>query len=363
MTRRPLWLRLKRLGTTKTSCLGGVLLLISLLSACSPTSEPPDHTQANFHNNYPGREPHWRDLVGWAWDRLTGPTIVHNDNAVPWQPVDPKLFNTRHDGIRVTWLGHASVLIEMADKRLLTDPFFSQRASPVQWLGPKRHKALPIAVEKLPHIDAVLISHNHHDHLDPASLLALQKQSGGPPTFFVPAGDGPWLRALGLSQVIEQRWWQSTTLDGLRLHFVPVQHWSRHFMERSRNESLWGGYVLDDGQQKLLFAGDTGYSKDFLDIRQRLGTMDVALLPIGAYLPRPLTQRQHISPDEAVKIAIDVGARVSLPVHWGTLVLSNERIEQPPEDLLKARQAAGMAAHRFPLWGIGESVVISAKAR
>lgn len=335
-------------------------LLLGSMSACSPS--PPD-ADSGFQNNYPGREPQWQDLIGWAWDRLTGPAIVHNDAAVPWQAIDPERFKTAANGLRVTWLGHATVLVEMAGKRLLTDPFFSERASPVQWLGPTRHKALPIAVADLPHIDAVLISHNHHDHLDPASLLALQHQAGGPAIFYVPAGDGAWLRELGLTQVVEMHWWQIKALDGLRIHFVPVQHWSRHFLKRARNESLWGGFVLQSAEQQLLFAGDTGYSKDFRDIRQRLGAMDVALLPIGAYLPRPLTQRQHISPDEAVTIAHDVGARVSLPIHWGTLVLSNERIEQPAEDLALARQAANLPAARFPVWGIGESVVISDKPR
>lgn len=331
------------------------IVLLSALGACSPAPN-----EDSFHNNYPGREPHWQDLLGWAWNRLTEPAIVHTDKAVPWQVVDPELFNTAVDGIRVTWLGHATVLVEMDGKRLITDPFFSERASPVQWLGPKRKKALPIAVDQLPHIDAVMISHNHHDHLDTASLLALQTQIGGPPIFYVPSGDGPWLRELGLTRVIEQRWWQSNSLGRLRLYFVPVQHWSRHLLKRSRNKSLWGGFVVDDGRQKLLYAGDTGYSKDFKDIHQRFGAMDLALLPIGAYLPRPLTQRQHISPIEAIQIAQDVEAKVSLGVHWGTLVLSNERIEQPAEDLIKARTASGMAEAHFPLWGIGDSVIIPA---
>lgn len=308
-----------------------------------------------FHNNYPGREPQAPDLLRWAWERMTGPAIAHDPAAVPWQAVDLARLASPPQGPRVTWLGHATVLIEVGGLRVLTDPFLTERASPLGWIGPERRKPLPLALTDLPHIDVVLISHNHHDHLDPASLLQLARQPGGAPRVIVPQGDAEWLSRRGVPRVEAMSWWQQHALGAVTLTFVPVQHWSRHFMERGRDESLWGGYVLAVPGWQALFAGDTGYSQDFHDIRQRLGAMDLALLPIGAYQPRWLTRRQHIDPAEAMQIHQDLGARMSLGIHWGTLVLSDEPVQQPQYDLATARQQAGVAETAFPVWAIGET--------
>ncbi len=308
-----------------------------------------------YQNNFPGREPQARDLLRWAWERLTGPDIPHDVAAVPWQAVDLARLATPAAGPRVTWLGHATVLIEIGGLRILTDAFLTERLSPLRWIAPPRRKPLPLALADLPHIDLVLISHNHHDHLDLASLEHLARQPGGPPRVVVPQGDAEWLSRRGIPQVEAMSWWQQKTIGTLTLTFVPVQHWSRHFMARGRDESLWGGYVLAVPGWQLLFAGDTGYSPDFRDIQQRLGNMDLALLPIGAYQPRWLTRRQHIDPAEAVQIHQDLGARMSLGIHWGTLVLSDEPIQQPPLDLASARQQAGIAEAAFPVWAIGET--------
>lgn len=315
---------------------------------------------AGYENNYPGREPEMRDLWGWAVNKLTDPPIAHDVRQVPWQPVDVARLTQPAPGLRFTWLGHASVLIEVDGLRIVTDPFFSERASPFSWLGPKRQTPLPIAVKDLPHIDVVLISHNHHDHLDPASLEQLMRQAGGPPLVLVPAGDAAWLTKRGIAPVQDRQWWQRSDhvgLDGeaVSITFVPVQHWSRHLLEQARNDSLWGGYVIRGRAGQVLFAGDSGYSADFKDMRQRLGPLDVALLPIGAYLPRPLTQRQHMDPTQALQVHQDVEATLSLPIHWGTLILSNEPIQQPAQDLRTALEAAGVPASAFPVWAIGET--------
>lgn len=335
------------------------ILLPLMLGGCAHRVPAPDapahHTAGGFRNNHPGREPQATDLIRWAWNRLTGPAIRHDPAAVPWQAVDTQRLRTTAGTPRVTWLGHATVLIEAGGQRVLTDPFLFERASPLAWLGPKRRTPLPLALADLPRIDAVLISHNHHDHLDVASLRALAAQPGGAPRVLVPLGDAGWLRAAGLPGVEEMDWWQSLSLGTITLTFVPVQHWSQHFFERRRDRSLWGGFVLSTPGWQALFAGDTGYSPDFREIRRRLGAMDLALLPIGAYQPRWLTRRQHIDPAEALQIHRDLDATLSLGIHWGTLVLSDEPIQQPAQDLVSARAQAGVTEAEFPIWAIGET--------
>ncbi|MES3040816.1 MAG: MBL fold metallo-hydrolase [Pseudomonadota bacterium] len=336
------------------------LLLILSLSGCQThnanyNSSKPHHTPDGFHNNYPGREPDMGDFFRWQWNRLFREAPEHRAELVPWQAIDPSQLNTTQ-GLSATWLGHATVLLNSAGVRVLTDPIFSERASPLSWLGPKRLTALPIAPKKLPFVDAVVISHNHYDHLDLPSLRQLNAQIGGSPLFIVPLGNAALLQQEGILNVKELDWWDSITLrDGMRITLVPTQHWSKRRLLGDRNEALWGGYVLQHQGRQALFVGDTGYSKDFSDIHARFGDMNFAMIPIGAYAPRDFMQRQHIDPAEAVKIHQDTKARLSLGIHWGTFILTDEAIQQPPLDLAVALQKAGVAAAQFPRWAIGET--------
>ncbi len=339
-----------------------LLLLASLagLSGCQTHNAQYDsskahHTPEGFHNNYPGREPDMGDFFRWQWNRLLRDEPEQRADLVPWQAVDLAQLNTTQ-GLSATWLGHATVLLNSAGVRVLTDPIFSERASPVSWLGPKRLTALPVDPARLPFVDAVVISHNHYDHLDLPSLRLLNAQAGGPPLFIVPLGNAALLQSEGITHVKELDWWSSVTLkDGLRITLVPTQHWSKRRLLGDRNEALWGGYVLQHQGRQAFFAGDTGYSKDFADIHARFGAMDFAMIPIGAYAPRDFMQRQHIDPAEAVRIHQDVQARLSLGIHWGTFILTDEAIQQPPLDLAVALQKAGVAAAQFPRWAIGET--------
>lgn len=339
------------------------LLLILSLSGCQThnanyNSSKPHHTPEGFHNNYPGREPDMGDFFRWQWNRLFREVPEHRAELVPWQAVDPSQLSTTQ-GMSATWLGHATVLLNSAGVRVLTDPIFSERASPLSWLGPKRLTALPIAPKKLPFVDAVVISHNHYDHLDLPSLRQLNAQAGGSPLFIVPLGNAALLRQEGILNVKELDWWDSITLrDGMRITLVPTQHWSKRRLLGDRNEALWGGYVLQHQGKQALFVGDTGYSKDFSDIHARFGDMNFAMIPIGAYAPRDFMQRQHIDPAEAVKIHQDTKARLSLGIHWGTFILTDEAIQQPTLDLAVALQKAGVAAAQFPRWAIGETLQI-----
>ena len=182
------------------------------------------------------------------------------------------------------WLGHASVLLQAGGSNLLFDPVFSERASPFAFVGSKRHNPPPIAAKDLPYIDAVFISHNHCDHLDKASVLTLSQQPGGSPRLFVPLGLATWFKDLGMSNVVELDWWDKGRMSGVDIHFVPAHHWrARGLLDK--NKSLWGGWIVTTADGRFYFAGDTGWSEDFVNIGQCFPGIDVAAIPIGAYAP------------------------------------------------------------------------------
>ena len=259
--------------------------------------------------------------------------------------------------LSVTWIGHATALLRIGGMNVLTDPNFSERASPVSWAGPKRQVPTPYAIDQLPHIDAVLISHNHYDHLDEASVLALNQQAGGPPLFLVPAGLGPWFAERGITSVRSLEWWQSERLGPLTVHAVPAHHWSARGLT-DRNRSHWAGWVVQGAGKSAYFAGDTGYSQDFTVIGEKLGPFDLALLPVGAYEPRDFMREQHIDPSEAVAIHRDVRAKVSVGIHWGTFDMADEALDAPLTELPRARQQAGLPDSAFRLLTHGETLVL-----
>ena len=265
----------------------------------------------------------------------------------------------------LTWIGHASSLVQMGGLNLLLDPVFSQRASPVGFAGPKRHVPPGLAIAELPHIDVVLISHNHYDHLDDASVRALAAQAGGPPLYVVPLGIKAWLAARGISRAVELDWWQSIRVgrdDSVEIVFTPSQHWSSRSLG-DRMETLWGGYAVFAPEFQLYFAGDTAYSKDFADIHARFAArhggaaqgFDLALIPIGAYEPRWFMHEQHVDPAEAVQIHLDLVARHSIGVHWGVFELTDEALDEPPQALAEARAARGVADDAFAVMAVGET--------
>ncbi|MCS6945282.1 MAG: MBL fold metallo-hydrolase [Sutterellaceae bacterium] len=268
-------------------------------------------------------------------------------------PVAPDLALLRADGnhFAVTWIGHATALVRIGAVNVLTDPHFSARASPVQWAGPKRHQPPGVALADLPRIDIVLISHNHYDHLDEASVRALAAQPGGPPLFVVPLGIERWLSEVGITNARALDWWEHTEAAGVTIHLTPAQHWSRRTL-RDANTTLWGGFVIEGmaggALRRVYFAGDTGYSEPlFRAIGARFAPIDLALLPIGGYEPRWFMRAQHVDPEEAVRIHRDVGARRSLGVHWGTFQLTDEPLDQAVHDLAVARQRLGLDPDAF----------------
>ena len=229
--------------------------------------------------------------------------------------------------IHITSIGHATVLIQARNLNILTDPQLSDRASPVSFAGPTRIRKPGLTLDELPQIHYVVVSHNHYDHLDLPSLVALHKKFK--PVFVVPLGNGALLRDVGLDSVIELDWWQSHQ----EITLVPVQHWSaRGVMDR--NESLWGGFVFSLAQKKIFFAGDTGYGPHFKMIREKMGPMDISLLPIGAYEPRWFMKDQHMNPEDAVQAHLDLESRHSLAIHFETFQMTDEAFEEPRKALL-----------------------------
>jgi L-ascorbate metabolism protein UlaG (beta-lactamase superfamily) len=303
-------------------------------------------------------------VVAWNIHRLvrylTSPAPAQA-NATHWPLIhDAASTHAAQPGeLSVTWIGHATALLRIGGLNVLTDPNFSERASPVSWAGPKRQVPVPFGLDQLPHIDAVLISHNHYDHLDEASVLALNRQAGGPPLFLVPEGLADWFRERGIERVSSVPWWQQETLSQVTFHAVPAHHWSARSLA-DRNHSHWAGWVVENSGQRVYFAGDTGYSKDFTAIGERFGPVDLALLPVGAYEPRDFMRDQHVDPEEAVAIARDVHAKVSVGIHWGTFSMADEALEAPLTELPRARQQAGLADDAFRLLAHGETLVLHA---
>jgi N-acyl-phosphatidylethanolamine-hydrolysing phospholipase D len=345
------------------------LAMVSLIASCASRfafydpSKP--HRQGDrFANNYSDFEPgglarliKWR--IAAAREGLPKPPAA----ATP--QVAPELaFLRANTGAgqqpSITWIGHASVLAQLGGLTLLTDPMFSERASPLSFIGPRRAQPPGIALADLPHVDVVLISHNHYDHLDEASVRALSRQSGGSPLFIVPLGLKAWLADVGVMRAVELDWWQTQRVGDVEIVLTPVQHWSGRGLT-DRMQTLWGGFAVFAADCHLFFAGDTGYSQDFADIRahfaarQRDGGFDIALLPIGAYEPRWFMQTQHENPSEAVHVHRDLRAKRSLAVHWGSFELSDESLDQPPRALAQARREQGVADDAFFVVAIGET--------
>ncbi len=341
------------------------LLLAVACAGCShvnPHYDPtkPHHTRDGFRNNYL-TGPIGGSFLRWQWERWRDglPRPPANGYAFPFERPDIGWLKNNRSEPTATWIGHATVLLQVGGLNILTDPIFSERASPVSWAGPKRKTPPAMQVHELPRIDAVIISHNHYDHLDLPSLQALARQAGGPPLLLVPLGVGDWLREQGLANVQQLDWWQSHELNGTRLHCVPVQHWSARGLF-DRFHTLWGGWVIEsptDGKTfRSFFTGDTGYSKDFADIHRRFGDFDFAMIPVGAYEPRWFMKNQHVNPEEAVQIHRDLRSRQSLGIHWGAFELTDEALDEPPGALEKALSQAGLDPQRFRVTPRGKTL-------
>jgi L-ascorbate metabolism protein UlaG (beta-lactamase superfamily) len=252
----------------------------------------------------------------------------------------------------VTFIGHASFLIQLPGCTILTDPVFSDRASPVRFAGPRRVRAPGVALSALPPIDLILLSHNHYDHADLASLRVLAANHA--PACVTLLGNAPLLRRAGL-QAAELDWWGETMAAGLHVTALPARHFSRRTL-RDANRALWGGFMLKAGAHRIMFAGDSGAGPHWAEINQRLGPPDLALLPIGAYEPRWIMAAVHMNPEEAVQAHHDLGAKTSIGMHFGTFRLTDEAIDAPVKTL--AEICARRNVRNFTVLDVGESRLI-----
>jgi L-ascorbate metabolism protein UlaG (beta-lactamase superfamily) len=300
-----------------------------------------DHFNGRFFNTAPETTDRTlADIRRWRKTSQRAPWPAH----VPVHPVVP---TDRVEGLRLTLVGHATVLIQIAGLNLLTDPVWSDRCSPVQFAGPKRVCAPGVLFDDLPPIDAVLLSHNHYDHLDVATMRRLVARHN--PLIITPLGNDTLVRrASPKARIVTGDWWDDHSLAGVDITFVPAQHWSARGIH-DRRMALWCGFHVRAGDSSVYFAGDTGYGNGSLfdQIRLRLGSPDVALLPIGAYAPRWFMADQHTDPAEAVRIMQHLDARHAIAIHWGVFPLSDEGRDQPVHDLAHALAEHAIAPGRF----------------
>lgn len=265
----------------------------------------------------------------------------------PFRPLTPT------EKISATFINHATFLLQFPGVNVLTDPVFSERVSPYTFAGPKRVKAPGIPFDSLPPIDIVVISHNHYDHLDVETLRMIDGKFK--PLFLVPLGDEKLLKKHGIQNVKAMDWWEEVRVKDVRVVFAPSQHWSARSLW-DKNECLWGSFMIDNGAQKVYFAGDTGYGPHFVDIKNRIGAPDLALLPIGAYEPRWFMKYYHMNPEDAVKAHIDLGAERTIAMHFGTFQLTDEGIDEPVKDLAIALEKYKIPSEKFLILDQGEAL-------
>jgi len=264
------------------------------------------------------------DLIKWRSNK-SDPIISIIETSDGWKDIK---LNQKNFGV---WVGHSTFYLNNGDLDILTDPIFSDRASPIKFAGPKRLINTPLQISDINNIDIVVISHNHYDHLDIPSLKSIQKKFPNV-VFLVPIGDKDLLRNYNLNNIYEFNWWESFTYKDTKFTFTPTQHWSARGIF-DRNKSLWGGWFIETDSLKLFHAGDTGYSNDFKVIKEKLGIPDFAFIPIGAYDPEWFMGESHVNPEDAVRIMEDLGRPDSFGMHWGTFTLTSEDTIEPIERL------------------------------
>jgi N-acyl-phosphatidylethanolamine-hydrolysing phospholipase D len=305
--------------------------------------------------------PGFGSLLKWMLvHRTTRPRPKDPDPSV-FPRVRPAFVTPRAPAsqLTVTWVGHASLLIQLGGRNILTDPMWSERASPASFAGPRRWVAPAIAFEQLPPLDVVLLSHNHYDHLDSTTVRRLAA-SQPEAAWVLPLGLATFVRKRGVraDAVIELDWWQERRVASVHVAATPAQHFSSRGIG-DRGATLWCGYALRaDTGRRVFFAGDTGFHPEFGAIGERYGPFDVALLPIGAYEPRWFMRYVHMNPEEAVEAFRALNARSMVPIHWGTFKLTDEAMDEPPVRARAAWQAAGLPGDGYRQLAHGETLTL-----
>ncbi len=329
-----------------------------------PTSLPSHHRpNGGFRNPWPGSvERGFGSALKWMFDRALKGQLGFRARGAPPRPAIPAPLTapTAADECRITWIGHSSFLLQVGGISVLTDPIFSERASPVRFAGPRRLVPPGIALDALPPIDLVLQSHDHYDHFDTDTIRALVRRS--PATIWcAPLGVAARLKKIGVQNIVERDWFASADpLPGTRVTCVPARHFSGRSLT-DRDSTLWCGWTLSVGECRVYFAGDTAFHPDFAAVGAREGPFDAVFMPIGAYDPRWFMSAVHMDPEEAV--AAFAAVRSSHPahpcvmaaMHWGTFVLTEEPVDEPPKRARAAWNAHGLDANALWVFAPGET--------
>lgn len=333
--------------------LAGAAVVLERTVFASPHYHGPrsDHFDGKrFHNSSPLWQSE-RSFLKWQMTRERGPWREWVDD--PAGPRPP----ARVDDLRVTFVNHSTLLIQMDGINILTDPIWSDRCSPVSFAGPKRHRPPGIRFDELPKIDIVLVSHNHYDHLDLPTLRALQSRFH--PRILTPLGNAALMARHGVTGATDLDWWNDVDITpGMRVTLVPAQHFCARALS-DRDATLWGGFVISGRAGNVYFAGDTGWGDHFAEIAKRFPPIRFACLPIGAYLPRWFMKPAHINPAEAVEAHEVLGAATSMAMHYGTFNLGDDGEMQPLDDLRRAIAAKG--SPRFWIMSFGEGRDVPSK--
>lgn len=286
-----------------------------------------------------------RRAAGAVYERPGAPERVPNDGASLRE-------NAAHSVPTVTWIGHATLLVQMGGVTFLTDPVWSDTASPVSFLGPRRFVEPGLAMDALPPVDFVLVSHNHFDHMDLGTLKELAERSSET-RFLVPLGNAETLRDDGIDAVEELDWGQQIAIGRVTIHCLPAQHWSRRGL-RDFQRALWASWAVTGSERRFYFGGDSGYFEGFKRIGGALGPFDLAALPIGAYEPQAMMRPFHLDPEQAVQAALELRARRVLGIHYGTFDLSDEPLAEPPARFRAAAKGTSLGRDAW-LLRIGET--------
>lgn len=302
------------------------------------------------------------DMIKWKLvDTVLGRRRADRSVRFETPRVDNDGSALARDDASLTWIGHSTFVLRLGGLAIATDPIWAARIGPVT----RRNVAPGVAIDRLPPIDVVTISHAHYDHLDLPTLVRLDEHTrahvGRSPLFLVPSEVGRYLRAEGLDNVVERGWWEHHDVGDVRFTLVPQQHWSMR-TPLDRDTALWGGWVMRSSEGTAYHAGDTGYFRHFGEIGARMGTIDWAMLPIGAYDPQWLMKPQHMGPEEAGRAFVELGAKNLVCMHWGTYQLTDEPLSEPPERIVRWWESEGPGRTELDrLWrlAIGETRSLS----
>eukprot|EP01038_Epipyxis_sp_PR26KG_P012083 gene12083-16169_t len=296
------------------------------------------------------------DVVKYGITRKQNVLKLNHDTMNAIKPLQTDITTLRSlKGNHFTWIGHATIYHQIEGLNLVTDPLWSDRASPFRWLGPKRYIKPPIELEQLD-IDVVLLSHTHYDHLDSQTV----RRIGNRALWIVPLGVKEILHGMGISNCVELNWWQSyhvTTSTGNRIEIIltPAKHWTARTMF-DRNTCLWGSFAVLSNSYRYFFTGDTAYCSVFKTIGQKYGPFHLAAIPIGAYAPRWFMKDVHCDPEEAVQIHQDLQSMQSVGIHWGTFPMADEDFIEPALELARCRNLAGLSSNNFFTMAHGETI-------